>query len=113
MRRLLLLALGLVLLIAGTFLVSFTVSRYRVSDQGYFTSLGDFVFMLDTYRRQSFELPPPAFDADRYGALMGRFRPHTHNEVERRAVWRLERWGESAAPLLVAELRPDVGRHRR
>lgn len=112
MRRLLLLVLALGLLIVGTFLVTFTFSRHRVSEQGYLTSLGDFLFMLDTYRRQSFELPPPPFSESRYEGVMARFRPHTHNEVEDRAVWRLARWGEAAVPFLVAELRPETPRPR-
>ena len=112
MRRLLLVVLALGLLIGGTFLVTFTFSRYRVSEQGYLTSLGDFVFMLDTYRRQSFEIPAPAFTDRRYEAVMARFRPHTHNEAEDRAVWRLARWGDAAVPRLVAELRPATPRPR-
>ena len=113
MRRLLLVTLALGLLIVGTIVVSFVSSDYRVSGQGFFTSLGDFVFMVDTYRRQSLELPPPPLDDNRYESVMRRFRPHTHTEVERRGVWRLARWGEAVVPRLTAELGPGTPPPRR
>ena len=112
MRRLLLVVLALGLLIAGTFLVTFSVSRHRVKGQGYLTSLADFVVMIDSYRRQTFDVPPPPLDDARYAAVMGRFRSTTHSEVEERLVWLLERWGEDVVPRLVSDLGPGVAEPR-
>lgn len=112
MRRLGLGLLAVVALLAGAFLVFFTASPFRVAGQPYLTSLGDFLFALDSFRRQTFSLPVPPLDDAGYEALMRRLRRHTHREVEGRVIWQLEQWGAEAVPRLAAELTLATDRPR-
>ena len=106
-------ALGVVvLLLSAAFLVFFTASKYRVKKQSYLQSLSDFVFMIGSYNAQFLGFEPPLLTESRYERVMGHARRTAHNEVRRRVVWSLKRWGEDVVPLLVREieLAPGVSR---
>ncbi len=98
-------ALGVVvLLLSAAFLVFFSASKYRVKKQSYLQSLSDFVFMINSYNAQFLGFEPPRLTEGRYERVMGHARRTAHNEVRRRVVWSLERWGEEVVPLLENEI---------
>jgi HEAT repeat protein len=103
MRRTLILALAIAGLLAGVFLSTFAFSRHNVKGQGFLTSLSDFVFMIDSYVRATFDVksrPPREQDIE---SAVERLRPTAHNEVKWRVVWWFGQWGEVAAPRLAQE----------
>jgi HEAT repeat protein len=101
LRRTLLGLVVAITLLIGFFLVYFSFSGFRSHGQSYLTSLGDFCFMVDSYRRQSFDSPAELDDAS-FAAVLDRFRQGSHWEVRERAVWALRHWGPAVAPRLLA-----------
>ena len=98
-------AVGIVVgLAAAVFLIFFTASRHRVEGQSYFQSLSDFAFMVGTYNAQALGLTPPPLTDRSYRRVMSHTRSTSHNEVDRRVVWSLVRWGEAVAPRLIEEI---------
>lgn len=114
MRRTLLLLILVPALAAGIFLGAFAVSKLNVRGQSFFVSLSDFVFLNDGAWREAMDRDVPPLTEKRYQAVIGRFHPHSHNYVEKQALWWLARWGEAVVPYLVGELgeRRDYPRTR-
>ncbi|MGE0682774.1 MAG: HEAT repeat domain-containing protein [Candidatus Binatia bacterium] len=103
MRRTFILALALASLVVIVVVLTFAFSKYRINNQGFLTSLSDFIFMIDSYVQMAFELPlQPLGDQDLETAIE-RLRPTAHSEVKQRVVWWCGQWGEAAAPRLVQE----------
>lgn len=114
MRRTLLLLILVPTLAAGIFLGAFAVSKLNVRGQSFFVSLSDFVFLNDGAFRAAMDRDVPPLTEKRYQAVIGRFHQHSHNYVEKQALWWLARWGEEVVPYLLAELteRRDYARTR-
>jgi HEAT repeat protein len=88
-------------LLIGFFLVYFSVSGFRTTNQSYLTALSDFCFMAESYQRQAFNTPLELDDAS-FAAVTQRLRAGTHWEVRNRAHWTLARWGLDVGPRLLA-----------
>ncbi len=104
MRRLLLLSLIILLFLSCVGLTFFTFSPLRVSGQPYLRSLDDFLFMLNTDGQRFTSQPVPPFNRQDCHALIERVGPKTHRWVKDAILWRLQRWGDDAAPALIDEL---------